>query len=141
MPNSTEMLPATEPTLTAMLSPRGALRAIEFYAEAFGAVEVASERIMQEDGRVGHAEIRIGNSMLMLADEFPEIGVCSPETLGGAALLLLLRVPDTDAAMERALAAGAKLTREASDNPYGRTGKVEDPFGYGWMLLGPTRIP
>jgi PhnB protein len=139
MPDSTQTHPATEPTLTAMLSPRGALRAIEFYAQAFGAVEVASARMMQEDGRVGHAEIRIGDAVLMLADEFPEISVYSPETLGGAALLLLLRVPDTDAAMERAVAAGAKLTRAASDNPYGRTGKVEDPFGYGWMLLGPVR--
>ena len=129
----------TEPTLTTMLSPRGALRAIQFYAQAFGAVEEVAQRIVQEDGRIGHAEIRIGDAVLMLADEFPEIGVCSPETLGGAALLLLLRVPDTDAAMERALAAGAKETRAAADNPYGRTGKVEDPFGYGWMLLGPNR--
>lgn len=131
--------PTTEPTLTAMISPRGALQAIQFYAQAFGAVEVKAERIMQEDGRVGHAEIRIGEAALMLADEFPEYGVCSPETLGGAALLLLLRVPDTDAAMERAISAGAKLTRAAEDNPYGRTGKVEDPFGYGWMLLGPNK--
>jgi PhnB protein len=129
----------TAPTLTAMLSPRGALNAIEFYRQAFGAVEVTESRITEPDGRIGHAEIRIGDAVLMLADEFPEVGVCGPATLGGAALVLLLRVPDTDATIERALAAGAKLNRAASDNFYGRTGKIEDPFGYIWMLLGPNR--
>lgn len=112
---------------------RGAAEALEFYKNAFGAREKL--RMMQPDGRVGHAEIEIGDSVLMLADEFPEKNIFSPKHLGGSTVSIMLYVQDCDAAYERALAAGAKSVREPADQFYGdRMAGIEDPFGFQWYL-------
>ena len=89
----------------------------------------------QPDGRVGHAEIRIGDSPVMLADEFPEIGARSPQTIGGTAVSLMVYVPDVDAVVAQAVAAGAKLTRPVADQFYGdRIRGVANPFGHSWFI-------
>lgn len=115
----------------------GAARAIEFYAQAFGATEVV--RLSDPDGRIGHAEIQIGGARIMLADEFPEHGIRGPQSLGGTSVGIHLTVPDVDAVAERAVAAGARLPKPIRDEFYGeRGGKLEDPFGHTWHLV--TRI-
>ena len=120
-------------TATPYLSVRGAAAAIEFYKKAFGATEVA--RLMQPDGRIGHAEINIDGARIMLADEFPEIGFRSPESLGGSSVNIHLDVPDVDAVARQALAAGAKVVRPVADQFYGdRSGQLSDPFGYTWTV-------
>ena len=109
--------------VTPYLSVRGAADAIEFYKRAFGAVEVT--RLMQPDGRVGHAEINIDGARIMLADEFPEIGFRSPESLGGSSVNIHLDVADVDAVARRAVAAGAKVVRPVADQFYGdRSGQL-----------------
>jgi len=111
----------------------GASDAIAFYKKALGAEEVT--RMDGPGGRIHHAEIRIGDSHIMLADEHPEIGAVSPKTIGGSPVSIHLYVEDVDAAVERAVAAGAKLVRPVADQFYGdRTGGVEDPFGYRWFI-------
>jgi PhnB protein len=120
-------------TITSYLIVTGAASAIEFYKHAFGAKEVM--RIPHPDGRIGHAELQVGDSRLMLADEFPEIGARSPMSLGGTPVSILLYVEDVDAVTTRALAAGAKLLRPVSDQFYGdRTGTLSDPFGHQWTI-------
>lgn len=120
-------------TVTPYLILRGAGDAIAFYEKAFGAEEVM--RIGGPGGRIGHAEIKIGDSRLMLADEYPEIGALSPKTVGGSPVSIHLYVEDVDAAVERAVAVGAKLVRPVADQFYGdRTGGIEDPFGYRWFI-------
>ena len=120
-------------TVTPYLILRGAGDAIAFYEKAFGAEEVM--RIGGPGGRIGHAEIKIGDSRLMLADEHPEIGALSPKTIGGSPVSIHLYVEDVDAAVERAVAVGAKLVRPVADQFYGdRTGGIEDPFGYRWFI-------
>lgn len=120
-------------SVTPYLIVKDAVRALEFYKAAFGAKELM--RMTQPDGRVGHAEIRIGDSPVMIADEFPEIGARSPETIGGTPVSLMLYVPDVDAVVARAVAAGAKLTRPVADQFYGdRNGIVSDPFGHTWFV-------
>ena len=117
----------------AYLRVRGAVEAIEFYTRAFGAEELY--RLVEPNGRVGHAEIRIGPSVVMLSEEFPEFGCLGPQSIGGTSVTMHLHVDNADAAMERALAAGATLIRAAKDEFYGeRSGKVRDPFGHEWML-------
>lgn len=108
-------------------------RAIEFYKQSFGATELF--RMAGPDGRIGHAEMKIGDSHIMLADEHPEIGARSPQAFGGSAVSLMLYVEDVDATVGRALEAGAKLTRPVADQFYGdRTGGLEDPFGHAWYV-------
>lgn len=120
-------------SVTPYLIVSDAPRALEFYKAAFGATELM--RMTQPDGRVGHAEIRIGDSPVMLADEFPEIGARSPQTIGGTAVSLMVYVPDVDAVVAQAVAAGAKLTRPIADQFYGdRIGGVADPFGHSWFI-------
>jgi len=110
----------------------GASDAIAFYKKALGAEEVT--RMDGPGGRIHH-EIRIGDSHIMLGDEQPEIGAVSPKTIGGSPVSIHLYVEDVDAAVERAVAAGAKLVRPVADQFYGdRTGGVEDPFGYRWFI-------
>ena len=112
---------------------KDAARAIEFYKKAFGAIELM--RMTQQDGRIGHAEIKIGDSPIMLADEFPEMGARSPEALGGSPVSVLLYVQDVDAVFNQAVAAGAKVTRPVKDQFYGdRSGGVTDPFGHQWHI-------
>jgi uncharacterized glyoxalase superfamily protein PhnB len=122
-------------SITAYISVRNATAAIAFYIEAFGAVELS--RLVGDDGRIGHAEITIGNSKMMLADEYPEIDSLGPESRGGPSCLFVLEVPDVDDSFQRAVAAGATVTRPIADEPYGRMGQVTDPFGHRWMLSTP----
>ncbi|MFP5228651.1 MAG: VOC family protein [Acidobacteriota bacterium] len=112
---------------------RGAAKAIEFYKNALGATEVM--RMPGPGGLLQHAEIRIGNSIVMLADEYPEKGVYSPSHYGGATSSLMLYVENCDAVYRQALAAGAKSVREPADQFYGdRMAGVEDPFGFQWWI-------
>src|SRR5215472_9809401 len=120
-------------TVTPYLIFTGASDAIAFYKKALGAEEVM--RIGGHGGKIGHAEIKIGDSRIMLADEHPEIGALSPKTVGGSPISIHLYVEDVDRAVERAVAVGAKLVRPVADQFYGdRVGGVEDPFGYRWFI-------
>ena len=111
----------------------GATRAIEFYRSVFGATELA--RLDQPDGRIGHAELRIGDAMLMLADEAPAMGFRGPAAIGGTPVSLLLYVDDVDAVFARAVAAGATALRPVKDEFYGdRAGTLRDPFGHVWTV-------
>ncbi|MCE5280435.1 MAG: VOC family protein [Planctomycetaceae bacterium] len=119
--------------MTAYLAVRDGVRALEFYKVAFGATEIY--RLMMPDGRLGHAEICIGDSVIMLSDEFPEYGGKSPQTLGGSPVSLHLYVEDVDALFSQALAAGAKEHKAVMDQFYGdRSGQLEDPFGHLWWI-------
>ncbi len=120
-------------TATPHLIIKGAAEALEFYGKAFGAEEVM--RMKQADGRIGHAEIRIGDSPIMLADEFPEIGARSPKTYGGSPVSIYLYVEDVDSFVNQAVSAGAQLIEPVTDQFYGdRRGGVTDPFGYSWYV-------
>ncbi|RXZ45557.1 VOC family protein [Crenobacter cavernae] len=120
-------------TVTPYLAILNAAAAIDFYKQAFGAVEAM--RVDAPGGKVGHAELRIGDSAVMLADECPDMGFRSPQTLGGPGMTLMLYVDDVDAWFARALAAGAKTLRPLQDQFYGdRSGTLEDPFGHVWTL-------
>jgi PhnB protein len=123
-------------TVTPYLSVKGASDAIAFYKKAFGAEELV--RMPMPDGRVGHAELQIGDSRVMLADEMPEMGDAvtkSPRSLGGTTFGLALYVPDVDAFFKRAVDAGAKQMRPLANQFYGdRSGVVEDPFGHIWTI-------
>jgi PhnB protein len=128
-----KFIPAGYHSVTPYLSCRDAARAIEFYKKAFGAAEVM--RMPGPDGKLGHAEIRIGDSRVMLSDEYPEMQFFGPQTRGGTTVHIHLYVKDVDAMVERAVAAGAKLVRPVKDQFYGdRTGSIEDPFGHVWHL-------
>jgi uncharacterized glyoxalase superfamily protein PhnB len=122
---------------TPYLACRGAEAAIEFYGQAFGAVETG-ERYVGDDGRIGHAELSIGPVTIYLADEHPELDVVSPRALSGRASSIVLSVADCDAAHQRAVDAGATSERTPADQPYGRMAVVIDPFGHRWMLSGPV---
>jgi uncharacterized glyoxalase superfamily protein PhnB len=123
-------------TITAYISVRNAAEAIAFYVGAFGAVEVS--RLVGDDGRIGHAEIVIGSSKLMLADEYPEIDVLGPQSRGGPTCSFTIEVPDVDTSFERAVAAGAIVERPVADQFHGnRMGWVRDPFGHRWTLSTP----
>jgi len=118
---------------TPYLCVRDARRALEFYAKAFRATETL--RLEQPDGRIGHAEIRIGAAQIMLADEFPEMDVRSPQSLGGSPVTIHLYVEDVDAFAARAVAAGASLLRPVEDQFYGdRVARLVDPSGHVWMI-------
>ncbi|NLT72054.1 MAG: VOC family protein [Verrucomicrobiaceae bacterium] len=122
------------PPFSPYLTVRGADKAIEFYKTAFGAEEV-SRLTSRADGTIGHAELTIAGSLLMLSEENPEWGNKSPQTLGGTAVVFCLTVENTDAAVERAIAAGATLRMPVADQFYGfRSGSVVDPFGQEWLL-------
>lgn len=122
------------PEVIPYLCIKDAANAIEFYKRAFGAEETFA-RITDSTGRIGHAEIRIGRSTIMLADEHPEHGFVSPATLGGSHLQFFVSVADADAMVARAVTAGGTLTRPVENRFYGhRNGEVTDPFGYRWTL-------
>jgi PhnB protein len=124
-------------TATPYLIVDGAAQAIEFYKQAFGAT--VSLRLDMPDGRVGHAEVKIGDSIIMLADEFPEIGAKSPKSIGGSATSILLYVEDVDARFNQAIVAGATAERPVKDQFYGdRSGTLEDPFGHKWSVATHT---
>ena len=121
-------------TVTPYLIVKDAARALEFYKKAFSATEVM--RLAHgPDGRIGHAEIRLGDSVVMLADEHPEMGARSPQTIGGSPVSLCLYVHDVDALANQAVAAGAKVVRPVQDQFYGdRSGTFADPFGHVWTI-------
>jgi len=120
-------------SVTPYLCIRGTAQALEFYKKAFGAKEVL--RMQGPDGKVGHAEIRIGDSHVMMADEFPKMGFLGPQSRGGSTVMLHLYVKDVDATVAQATAAGAALKRPIKDEFYGdRSGAVEDPFGHLWNI-------
>lgn len=120
-------------TVTPYLAVSDARAALEFYAAAFGAVP-RGQRYEMPDGRLGHAELAFGDSVLMLADEYPEIGHVGPTALGGSPVSLRLEVPDPDAVVAEAVRRGATLERAVVDQPYGRGGVVLDPYGHRWMV-------
>ena len=112
---------------------KGAASAIEFYKEAFRAEEVM--RMPAPDGTIGHAELKIGDSHIMLADEHPGMGQLSPQTIGGTPVSIMIYVPDVDACFNAAIAGGATERRPLEDQFYGdRSGMVTDPFGHTWMI-------
>ena len=112
---------------------QGAGRAAAFYAEAFGAREVS--RIPVPDGRLMSVQLRIGGGMLHLADEFPEMGVLAPPTIGGTPVVLALEVADAEVVFARAVAAGATVRQPLADMFWGdRHGQVDDPFGHRWNI-------
>jgi PhnB protein len=120
-------------TVTPYLSVQGAASAIAFYKKAFGAKEVM--RMPGPGGTIGHAEIQIGDSRIMLADEFPEMNFRSPRTVGGTPVNIHLYAQDVDKVAKKAVAAGAKLLRPVADQFYGdRSGSLEDPFGHVWHV-------
>ena len=120
-------------TVTPYMTIRDAAKALEFYKKAFGA-EVAV-RMDGPGGRISHAEMRIGNSMIMLSDEAPEMGAKSPQQLGGSPVKLLLYVDDVDAITKRAVEAGATIVRPVEDQFYGdRVATIEDPFAHQWFI-------
>ena len=111
----------------------GASDAIAFYKKALGADEVM--RMDDPAGKIHHAEISVGGSRIMLADEHPEIQALSPKTIGGSPVSMHVYVEDVDTLVERAVAAGARLVRPVADQFYGdRVGGIEDPFGYRWFI-------
>jgi PhnB protein len=120
-------------TVTPYLIVDGAARALEYYREAFGASELL--RMPDPQGRIGHAEIRIGDSIIMLADEHHEMGYRGPRARGGTSVSILLYLADVDAVFARAISAGGKALRPVADQFYGdRMGTLEDPFGHVWTI-------
>ncbi|MEP6652204.1 MAG: VOC family protein [Myxococcales bacterium] len=136
MASKVKPIPDGYHSLTTYLSIKGAADAIAFYKKAFDAQEIY--RLAMPDGRIGHAELQIGDSRLMLADEMPEMADAvakSPRTLGGVASGLNIYVEDVDARFQRAVEAGATVKRPLTNQFYGdRSGTVEDPFGHIWTI-------
>ena len=129
----TKPIPDGYHAITPYLIVSGGAKALEFYGRAFGAIE--RERMQDPSGKIRHAEIRIGDSCVMLADEHPEIGALGPATIGGSPVSIHLYVEDVDAVVSRAVAAGARLTRPVADQFYGdRVGGITDPFGHRWFI-------
>lgn len=118
-------------SITPYLIIKGAAEAIDYYKNVFGATELF--RMPGPDGRIGHAELKIGDSHIMLADEFPEMNHRAPTTDGSSPISMLLYVEDVDSIVERAVAAGAKILKPVQDQFYGdRSGFIQDPFGHLW---------
>lgn len=126
-------IPAGHPAVSPYLIVDDATRALEFYKKAFGAKELM--RHAGPDGRIGHAEVKIADSIIMLADEHPEINARSPKTIGGTPVSLHVYVKDVDAVARQATNAGARVVRPVQNQFYGdRSGTLEDPFGHQWHL-------
>ncbi len=120
-------------TVTPHLIMKDAAGAIEFYKNAFGAEETS--RVPGPDGKIMHAELKIGSSMLMIADEFPDMGSRGPQSIGGSPVTLHIYVDDVDALFDRAVKAGGKVTMPLADMFWGdRYGRLEDPFGHQWSI-------
>ena len=133
MPGKVKPIPDEYRAATPYLSLSEAARAIDFYKQAFGAREVM--RMPAPQGKIGHAEIRIGDAPIMLADECPEMNFRSPQSLGGSPVNIVIYVNDVDALVNQAVAAGAKLLRPVQDQFYGdRMGVLQDPFGHSWSF-------
>jgi len=133
MPNKVKPIPDDYRGITPYLVVKDAAGAMDFYQKTFGANEIM--RFNQPDGRVGHAEMQIGDARFMLADEFPEMNIFGPKTLGGTSTYFLLYVEDVDAVFNRAVTAGARVDKPVQDQVYGdRNGTVVDPFGHKWTI-------
>ena len=136
MKTKAKAIPEGWHSITAYISVKGAGEAIEFYKSAFGAIETG--RLTMPDGSIGHAELEIGDSKIMLAEENEQWGNRSPQTIGGTPVSLCLYVDDVDAVFAKALQSGAKVTGEmvVKDQFYGdRTGGITDPFGHQWSIM------
>jgi PhnB protein len=132
MSTTVKPIPDGYHTVTPYLIIKGAADALEFYKKAFGATELFR---MEHEGKIGHAEMKIGDSPIMLADEHPEMGHRGPQSLGGSPVSILLYVEDVDALFNQAVTAGAKIDRPLEDKFYGdRGGSLTDPFGHIWHL-------
>jgi PhnB protein len=130
--NPVKPIPERYRSATPYLCVKGAAKAIEFYKRAFGAVETMR---IGDDSTIGHAEITIGDAVIMLSDEYPDMGVRSPESIGGTPVAIHLYFEDVDAVAARAIAAGATVLRPVEDQFYGdRGGKLRDPFGHEWQI-------
>ncbi len=130
---SVKAIPDGYHSVTPYLIVSDAARALEFYKQAFGAVELM--RLDGPNGKIMHAEVKIGDSPVMLADEFPEMDAISPQTLKGTPVSLMIYVEDVDVRFKQAVSAGAKVQREVQDQFYGdRSGTLVDPFGHVWSI-------
>jgi PhnB protein len=130
---ATKAIPDGYHSVTPYLIVNGAAKAIDFYKRAFAATELM--RMEAPDGKVAHAEIKIGDSQIMLADEQPEMGYRSPQSLGGAPVSLMVYVEAVDETFERALSNGAEELQALKDQFYGdRSGTLKDPFGHVWTI-------
>jgi len=126
-------IPDGYPQVTPYLCVDGAKAAIEFYMKVFGARE--RMHMPGPDGKIGHAELELGDSVIMLSDEHPDMGALGPKTVGGTPVTISLYVEDVDAVFDAAVAAGATAVRAVEDQFYGdRTGQLEDPFGHRWSV-------
>ena len=126
-------IPDGYPQVTPYLFVDGAEAAVDFYSSVFGATE--RMRMPGPGGKIGHAELQLGDSLLMVADEFPEMGGRSPRTVGGSPVIVSVYVEDVDAVFERAVQEGATVVRPVDDQFYGdRAGQFEDPFGHQWSV-------
>jgi len=130
---SVKPIPEGYHSVTPHLVVNGGADAIEFYKKAFGAVELF--RFPAPDGKIGHAELKIGDSPIMLADEYPDMGYKSPQTIGGSPVSLMIYVDDVDAVFNRAIESGGTIKEAVQDKFYGdRTGTLIDPFGHVWHV-------
>ena len=135
---SVKPIPEGYHTLTPFLTVRDAVSAIEFYKQAFGAVERGVAK--GPDGKIMHAELKIGDSILMLSDEYPEFGSLSPLSTGGTGMGLHIYIDGVDAAFDRAVKAGARVDMPVMDQFWGdRYGKLTDPFGHKWSIATHTK--
>ena len=126
-------IPDGYPRVIPYLSVEGASAAIDFYTRVFGARE--RMRLPAPDGKIGHAELEIGDSLIMLADVFPDMGGQTPQELGGTPVTVMVYLENVDAVFDRAIAAGATVEREVQDQFYGdRAGQFVDPFGHKWIV-------
>ena len=126
-------IPEGYPQVTPYLCVDRAADAIDFYSKVFGAKE--RMRMPAPEGKIGHAELQIGDSIIMLADEFPDMGALGPRSVGGTPVTISVYVEDVDAVYDRAVAGGAKPVRPVEDQFYGdRSGQFEDPFGHRWSV-------
>jgi len=133
-------VPPRRPTLSPYLAVADARAAVAWYVDVFGGV--TGETVEMPDGRLGHAEIHIGDSTLMLADEFPELDLLAPPNRGGTTVSVVVDVADVDATTELARASGASVEREPTDMPYGyRAAAIVDPFGHRWLVEAPLATP
>ncbi|MDQ3767697.1 MAG: VOC family protein [Actinomycetota bacterium] len=130
---SVKPIPDGYPQVTPYLCVDGAAAAIEFYSTVFGATE--RTRMPAPEGKIGHAELQIGDSVIMLSDEFPEMNMRSPKAIGATPVTLSVYVEDVDGVVERAVGAGATALGPVQDQFYGdRSGQFEDPFGHRWNV-------